>query len=74
MRATITVRRRRSAPSSYLVGHQTATLLQSLPGVSDIRVESEDACRAVLSYRWRDPGTQNPALEDALDPHGIQLV
>src|ERR1700752_3155049 len=55
MRAVITVERHRSTPSSYLVGPQALTFLQTLPGVSDVRVDHEGTSRAVLSYRWRDP-------------------
>ncbi|HEV7489805.1 MAG TPA: hypothetical protein VGO25_03300 [Rhodanobacteraceae bacterium] len=49
-------------------------ILESLPGVSDIRVEHEGAYRAVLSYRWRDPGTHSPGIGAALMTEGIQLV
>jgi hypothetical protein len=73
VRATITVRRHRSAPSSWLVGHETVELLGTLPGVSDIRVEREDSCRAVVSYRWQ-PDDRAIAVEAALQPRGIQVV
>ena len=73
MRATIKVRRLRSDPSPYPVGRQTLRLLERL-GLSDLRVESEDNSRAVLSYQWRE--SDAPALEMryALDTHGILLV
>lgn len=74
MRALITVERHRSIPSSLLVGPRAAMILESLPGVSDIRVEHEGAYRAVLSYRWRDPGTHSPGIGAALMTEGIQLV
>jgi hypothetical protein len=72
MRATITVRRHRSAPSSWLVGHQTVEMLGTLPGFSDIRVEREDSCKAVVSYRWQ-PSEPCVAVEAALMPLGIQV-
>ena len=72
MRATITVRRHRSSPSSWLVGHQTVEMLGKLPGVCDIRVEREDSCKAVVSYRWQ-PTEQAVAIEAALKPLGIQV-
>lgn len=74
MRALITVERHRSIPSSYLVGPQAVLILESLPGISEIRVEHEGTHRAVLSYRWRDPGTHSPGIGSALLSEGIQLV
>jgi hypothetical protein len=74
MRAVITVCRHRSAPSFRLVGLQAVSLLEALPGVSEIRIEREDACRAVLSYRWRDTGVRNAVIRETLAAQGIQLV
>jgi hypothetical protein len=74
MRAVITVQRHRSAPSSYLVGAPAVVLLQRMPGVSDVRVESEGAHRATISYRWKDPGIHCAGIEAELVLHGIQLV
>jgi hypothetical protein len=73
MRATITVRRHRSAPSSRLVGYETVELLETLPGISEIRVEREDSCRAIVSYRWQ-PADRAVGIEAALQPLGIQIV
>jgi hypothetical protein len=74
MRATITVRRHRSAPSSNLVGFETVELLESLPGISDIRVEREDPCKAVVSYRWQPKGEREPAVANVLERLGIQVL
>ncbi|MET0231430.1 MAG: hypothetical protein ABW186_10905 [Rhodanobacteraceae bacterium] len=74
MRAVITVQRHRSAPSSYLVGAPAVRLLEGLPGVSDVKVESEGAHRATISYHWKDPGIHCPGIEAALVHHGIQVV
>src|SRR5512146_2926384 len=57
MRALITVERHRSTPSSYLVGPHAVVVLENLPGISEVRVEHEGLYRAILSYRWKDPGT-----------------
>ncbi len=74
MRALITVERHRSTPSSYLVGPHAVVLLESLPGISEVRVEHEGIYRAVLSYRWKDPGIHSPGIEAALLAKGMQLV
>jgi|KBSMisStaDraftv2_1062788.scaffolds.fasta_scaffold59123_4 hypothetical protein len=75
MRALITVERHRSTTtSSSLLGSHATLVLESLPGISEIRVEHEGAHRAVLSYRWRDPGTHSPGIGAALLTEGIQLV
>jgi hypothetical protein len=74
MRAVIIVERHRSKPSVFLVGPKAATVLETLPGISEIRVESEGAYRATLSYRWKDPGTHSPGVEAALMTEGMQLV
>lgn len=74
MRAVITVERHRSMPSPYLVGPQALVFLQTLPGISDVRVDHEGASRAVLSYQWKDPGTHSPGLQAALMTQGIHLV
>jgi hypothetical protein len=74
MRAMITVERQRSTASSFLVGPHALTVLESLPGVSEIRIEHEGITRAVLSYRWRDPGTHTPGIGLALSAQGIALI
>lgn len=74
MRAVITVQRNRPTPGSHLVGPEAAILLQTLPGVSEICVEREDASRATISYRWKDPGVLSPGIEAALLTLGIRLI
>jgi hypothetical protein len=74
MRALITVERHRSMPSAYLVGPNAVDLLEGLPGVSEVRIEHEGLARAILSYRWRDPGIHSPGIEAALLTKGMQLV
>lgn len=74
MRAVIIVERHRSKPSGFLVGPQAAILLETLPGISEIRVESENTCRATISYRWKDPGIHSAGVEAALLTQGMQLV
>lgn len=74
MRALITVERRHSPASSFLVGPRALAVLESLPGVSEIRIEHEGATRAVLSYRWRDPGIHTPGIGLALSAQGISLI
>lgn len=74
MRALITVERHRSTPSSYLVGPHAVVVLENLPGISEVRVEHEGLYRAILSYRWKDPGTHSPGIEAALMTRGMQLV
>jgi hypothetical protein len=74
MRALITVERHRSMPSAYLVGPHAVVLLEGLPGVSEVRIEHEGIARAILSYRWKDPGIHCPGIEAALRTQGIRLV
>jgi len=74
MRALVTVQRHRSAPSSYLVGRPAVLVLESLPGISDVRLESEGAHRATISYQWRDPGIHCPGIAASLAIHGMQVV
>lgn len=74
MRAQIKVERHRSAPSSYLVGPQALAFLEGLPGVSEVRIEHEGAARAILSYRWKDPGVHFTGIEAALLGQGMRLV
>jgi hypothetical protein len=74
MRAVITVQRHRSVPSSYLVGGPAVGVLENIPGVSEVRLESEGTHRATISYRWQDPGIHCAGIEAALVAHGMQLV
>jgi hypothetical protein len=74
MRAVIIVERHRSTPSGFPVGSNAAILLETLPGISEIRVESESTYRATISYRWKDPGIHSPGVEAALLTQGMQLV
>lgn len=74
MRTQITVERSRSTPSSYLVGPHALVLLEGLPGISEVRIEHEGLARAILSYRWKDPGTHSPGIEAALLSQGMRLV
>lgn len=74
MRALITVERHRSMPSPYLVGPHAVILLEGLPGVSEVRIEHEGLARAILSYRWKDPGVHSPGIEAALRTQGMRLV
>jgi hypothetical protein len=74
MRALITVERHRPDLSPFLLGANAVTLLESLPGVSDIRIEEENTHRATISYRWRDPGVHSQALSATLLSHGMRLV
>ncbi len=74
MRALITVERHRSTPGPYLVGPQAAVLLDGLPGISEVRIEHEGIYRAILSYRWKDPGIHSPGIEATLKTQGMQLV
>ncbi len=74
MRAVITVQRNRPVPGSHLVGPEADVLLQSLPGISEIRLEREDASRATISYQWKDPGVLSPGIEAALMARGIRLI
>ena len=73
MRATIKVRRLRSAPDPCPVGGQTLRLLERL-GLADLRVEAEDSGKAVLSYRWREHDAPQLEMRYALDTHGIELL
>jgi hypothetical protein len=72
MRATITVERKRSFPSSFLVAGDAVKLLQSLPGVSEIRVERAGPMRAVISYTWRPD--DNVSIGEALENSGMQIA
>lgn len=74
MRAVITIERHRSNADSLLVGQPAVDLLETLPGVSDIRIEHEDSHRATISYRWRDPGIHSRGLSATLLSHGMRLV
>ncbi len=74
MRAHITVERHRSTPSAYLVGPHALVFLEGLPGVSEVRIEYEGLARAILSYRWRDPGIHAIGIEAALLTQGMRLV
>ena len=57
MGAVIVARHNRQDPSPFEVGPQAMMVLESLPGVSEVRVDSEDLDRATLSYRWKDPAS-----------------
>jgi hypothetical protein len=74
VRAVIIVRRQRSHPSPYDIGPQATMVLESLPGVSQIRVDREEAHRATISYKWSDPGVHSPCVGVALASRGMQLV
>jgi hypothetical protein len=74
MRAQITVERSRSMPSPYRVGPNALTVLEGLPGISEVRIEHEGFTRAILSYRWKDSGTHSAGIESALLSQGIRLV
>ena len=74
MRAVIVVRHSRSDPSPFEVGPQAMMVLESLPGVSEIRVDSEDSDRATLSYRWTDPGERSASIGIALALNGMHLI
>ena len=74
MRAVILVRHQRSHPSPNEVGPQAAMVLESLPGVSQIRFDREEAHRATISYKWKDPGIHSPSVGAALASRGMELV
>lgn len=74
MRAVIIVRHSRSASRSHPVGPQAAVFLETLPGVSEIRVEREDFSRVTISYRWKDPGAHCVGMDAALRTQGMLLV
>jgi len=74
MRAQITVERSRSAPGTDPVGRHALVLLEGLPGISEVRIEHEGLARAILTYRWKDPGTHSPGIEAALLSQGMRLV
>lgn len=73
-RTQITVERARSMPSTYLVGPHALVLLEAVPGISEVRIEHEGVTRAILSYRWKDPGTHSAGIEAALLSQGMRLV
>lgn len=73
MRVVIYVRHHRSHPSPYDIGPQATMVLESLPGVSQIRVDHEEAHRATISYKWKDPGVHSPCVSVALASRGMQL-
>jgi len=72
VRATITIERKRSVPSSVLVAGDAVKLLQSLPGVSDIRIERAGPMRAEISYRWRPH--DSVSIGDAFEDSGMQIA
>jgi hypothetical protein len=74
MRAVITIERHRSSVDSFLVGQPAVDLLETLPGISEIRVEHEDGHRATISYRWKDTGVHSPGISAALQTRGMRLV
>ncbi len=74
MRAQITIERSRSAPNAHLVGPTALILLTGMPGISEVRIEYEGLTRAILSYRWKDPGTHSPGIEAVLLSQGMRLV
>ena len=74
MRAVIVVRHHRLLPSPYDIGPQAAMVLESLPGVSQIRIDREEPHRATISYKWSDPGVHSPCVGVALSSRGMQLV
>jgi hypothetical protein len=74
MRATITVERQRSNLSSYLVAADAVKLLETMIGISEIAIDSQDAFRATISYRWKDPGIHTPSVGAALLQQGMRLV
>jgi hypothetical protein len=74
MRAIITVEHQRSNDESLHVGQPAVDLLETLPGISEVRVEHEDRLRAVISYRWRDPGVHFPSLSATFLSHGMRLL
>ena len=74
MRALITVERHRSNLSSFLVGNVAVALLETQPGISEVRIENETSHRATISYRWKDPGTHSAGIAAALVNAGMQLV
>ena len=74
MRAVIVVRRHRSHPSPSDIGPQATLVLESLPGVSQIRIDREEAHQATISYKWKDPGVHSPCVSVALATRGMQLV
>lgn len=74
MRVVIYVRHDRSHPSPYEIGPQATMVLESLPGISQIRVDREEAGRATISYRWEDPGVHSPCVGVALASRGMQLI
>jgi len=45
-----------------------------LPGISEVRIEHEGLARAILTYRWKDPGTHSPGIAAALLTQGMRLV
>lgn len=74
MRAVIVVRHSRTHPSPLEVGPQAMMVLEALPGVSEIRVDSEDSDRATLSYRWKDPGERSASMGIAFALNGLRLI
>jgi hypothetical protein len=74
MRALITVERHRSNISSFLVGNAAVALLETQPGISEVRIERETSHRATISYRWRDPGVLSMGISAALEREGLVLV
>jgi len=74
MRVVIFVRHHRSHPSPYDIGPQVTMVLESLPGVSQIRVDREEAHRATISYKWKDPGIHSPCISVVLASRGMQLI
>jgi hypothetical protein len=74
MRAVIMVRHSRLYPSPFEVGPQAIMILESLPGVSEIRIDREDLDRATLSYRWKDPGERSAPMGVAFALNGMHLI
>ena len=74
MRALIVVEHHRSNPTSFLVSTHAVALLETLPGVSEVRVECENSVRATISYDWRDPGVHSQGMAAAFLSEGMKLV
>jgi hypothetical protein len=74
MRAVIIVRHGRSYLGPFEVGPQAIMVLKSLPGVSEIRLDSEDSNGATISYRWKDPGAHSASIGVAFASNGMHLI
>jgi hypothetical protein len=74
MRAVIVIRHCPARASPHDVGAQAVIVLESLPGVSEVRIDHEDSNRATISYRWKDPGVHSACIGVALASQGMQLI